>query len=484
MADFTPVGNTIIPPNPNQTLQTLSGILGMKQQQQALQQGQQTIALNSQKIAQGAIETQAQQEANSFFQGWNPGAHHDDGGVIDIGSAHDTPGYQNLSGAGRLKVDTALNGLQQQQLQNKQFATSLTADVNAAGGKLAMAAAADPSSAPQLFANFAQQGPQYQAWVNRFGDLAKKSSYNPDALRTIAAQSLDVIKQAPQPGSLDIGGNILPTTVSPLTGIQTPTGQQFNKTLAPQVYSPPGGGPQSVIGGGYGTGGTTKPPSGVPGPQPAASDWEKFGNYNESLNSRVQVASDLLPRLKLTETAADAIRTGAGTETRASMAKALQAAGAPQGLVDSVAGGNLASVQEAEKMMFQTTMSGLKQAMQGDPSRVAEFQAAEKVFPNVSTDPRARQQILGFMSDQGQRDFAEQQALNKSRTEGSFNPVTWQGDYQKQLRSGNVPGVPASQVPTPAGQSAKTVNRTGTVKNGPNKGKTVTEYSDGSREYK
>src|SRR5208282_58173 len=161
----------------------------------------------------------------------------------------------------------------------------------------------------------------------------------------------------------------------------------------------------------------------------------------------------------------------------------LQGFGAPQGLVDAVAGGNLGAAQEAEKLMFQTTFAGLRQSMQGDPARVAEFQAAENVFPNIGTDPRATRGILGFMSDQSQRDYAEQQSLNTSKLNGTFNPATWQGQYQQRLRAGQVPGVPQSQVPATAGGN-KTVTRTGTVKSGDNKGKTVTEYSDGTRDYK
>ncbi|HWY26259.1 MAG TPA: hypothetical protein VNX47_15145, partial [Nevskia sp.] len=111
------------------------------------------------------------------------------------------------------------------------------------------------------------------------------------------------------------------------------------------------------------------------------------------------------------------------------------------------AGGSLADAQEAEKYLFQTTFAGLKQSMQGDPARVAEFNSAEQVFPTIGTDPKATASVLKFMTDQGQRDFAEQQALRTARTNGTFNPVTWQADYQKQLRAAQVPGVPASQVP-------------------------------------
>lgn len=55
MPEMTPVGNTIIPPNPNQGISTISGILGLRQQQQALQTGayqQQAVQADAQQAQQ------------------------------------------------------------------------------------------------------------------------------------------------------------------------------------------------------------------------------------------------------------------------------------------------------------------------------------------------------------------------------------------------------------------------------------------------
>ena len=61
MPDMTPVGNTIIPPNPNQGIQTLSGILGIQQQRQNLQTGQYTQQ-------QAQAESQQAQQKNTELQ--------------------------------------------------------------------------------------------------------------------------------------------------------------------------------------------------------------------------------------------------------------------------------------------------------------------------------------------------------------------------------------------------------------------------------
>jgi hypothetical protein len=59
MPDFgSPVADQITPPNPSQGLQTLSGVLGIAQQQQALQQGQQQL-----DIGQSNVQS-AQQQMN------------------------------------------------------------------------------------------------------------------------------------------------------------------------------------------------------------------------------------------------------------------------------------------------------------------------------------------------------------------------------------------------------------------------------------
>ena len=232
-------------------------------------------------------------------------------------------------------------------------------------------------------------------------------------------------------------------------------GPQVGQGIPPQIVTPPGGVPTPYKGGGpvpssYGAG----------GPAPTSQDVENFGAYQQNLNHRVQVASDLIPRITQAEEALDKIRAGGGSEAYAKFGRMLQATGVvPKSLIDRVSNGDLAATQEAEKYLFQSTFAGLKQSMQGDASRVSEFNAAEQVFPSIGTDPRATKSVLNFMADQSKRDYAEQQALNKARKSGTFNPATWQADYQQQLRAGKVEGVPASQVPRGAGDTGKTVTQ-------------------------
>src|SRR5271167_2579773 len=117
MPDMTPVGTQIIPPNPNQGLQTLSGILGLKQQQQSLQIG-------GQQLQQEQIKTQQQQGVQDFFRSWDPTQHLSPDGTTDADSVHDSAAYKNAGNAKPL-IDQQLLQIKQGQLQNKQALSTL-----------------------------------------------------------------------------------------------------------------------------------------------------------------------------------------------------------------------------------------------------------------------------------------------------------------------------------------------------------------------
>jgi hypothetical protein len=62
MPDFgAPVANSITPPNPNQGIQSLSGLLGVAQQQQGLQQGQQQLQVGAGQAQQAQQQMQERQ---------------------------------------------------------------------------------------------------------------------------------------------------------------------------------------------------------------------------------------------------------------------------------------------------------------------------------------------------------------------------------------------------------------------------------------
>ena len=66
--NIQPVGAMIQPPDPNRGISTLSCILGLKQQQQGLQIGQQ-------QLQQEQLKTAQQQGVQNFFHTWDPAEH-------------------------------------------------------------------------------------------------------------------------------------------------------------------------------------------------------------------------------------------------------------------------------------------------------------------------------------------------------------------------------------------------------------------------
>lgn len=92
MPEMTPVANQVRGPDPNQTLTTLSGILGMKQ-------AQQNIALQKQQVAQQTLETQKAQGVQSFFSAFKPSEHIGPDGTVDIDSAMELPEFKNAGNA-------------------------------------------------------------------------------------------------------------------------------------------------------------------------------------------------------------------------------------------------------------------------------------------------------------------------------------------------------------------------------------------------
>lgn len=456
MDSITPVGAQIQPVDMTKGLNAYSTLLGIQQQKLGIQQQQQAIQGQAATVSQEQQKNNELQKAQQIAISAKNGNYRTPDGSLDRMKMAD-----DLAAVGPYAAQYSSNFLSQANeiVQNQTAHQNLTLSRKKEIGDTFASLASDPQvdntkviDAIERLRQSHPNDPEFSRMLTSMSTHMPPTA-SPQDLQGLMGRWSAAATGSPQaaPSQVDTGAQILPGQTNKFTGQFTPAGN-VNKKLGPTVVTPPGGVPITFGGvgggpGGRGAGGPGKNMSGFPGPQPTDQDMKNFSDYSGNLNARVAVAADTVPRLNLVEAASQNIRTGGGSEIRANLAKKAQALGLPQSTVDAIAGGNLAQVQETEKMLFQTTMSGLRQAMQGDSAHVAEFQAAERVFPSIDTDPRARQQILGFIRDQSQRDFAEQQALNDARKKGTFNPVTWQGDYQQKLRGGQVPGVPQSQVP-------------------------------------
>lgn len=462
MADFgTPIAQTVNPVG--QGFSTLNDLMNFRRSQQALQTG-----VYQQQIAQAEAQQaqQQNQELQALYQftrkaATDPTFRKEDGSLdvekFQQGATAAAPVY------GQAYIGQATNNANAM-IDNRKAMLGLSNEQRATVGNYFNAVAANPNATKEDFLDAAAQArnvsddPQYQRTIDRM----LMSSPNVRDMPTDKASQ--AIRQWARGVAMETGAPnanqsapALDSVISPSGErqyVQTnpqsplgigPVGQPIKQGIPPTIVTGPSGVPTVVKGSSAAA--AAGAGAGV-GPTPTSQDWANFGAYQTNLNSRVALASDAIPRIKQAESALDQIRGGAGAEGYAKLGRILQAAGMPQSMVDAVSGGNLGAAQEAEKYLFQTTLTGLKQSMGGGSPYAGEAAKADALFPSIGTDPRAAKAVLSFMEDQGKRDYAEQQALTKARKEGTFNPATWQADYQQQLRAGKVPGVPESQVPT------------------------------------
>ena len=165
---------------------------------------------------------------------------------------------------------------------------------------------------------------------------------------------------------------------------------------------------------------------------------QNFGDYQKDLTARVQASTNNLLRTTEARDLQSKFKPGAGSSTYADIAQKLQAIGAPQGLVDKIAGGDLGATQSFNKFLAQSVIAGVRQAAGGDQTRVAEVENFIKNNPTVNTDPRALNRLFDFTDKLAKKDFAEQEfLLNKIKT-NKLNPQTHFGEVQQFLKEQNI----------------------------------------------
>lgn len=249
MPDMIPVGDKIIPPNPQQGISSISGMLGLRQQQQQLQTGQQVLQQEQLKTAQ-------QQGVQNFFQTWDPSEHVGSDGTTDLDSALQSSAFKN-SGNAKPAVMGALLDIKNKQLTAKQSLSSLNSALVTQLGTAAGAYAKDddvmadktdaqgvnPGRAKvgALLDNFAQQSPDAARVVAIYKPMLQ---HVPQGKLTNALQALQLQAQSaseqqgqqnPVPGIINTGSNLIPTVTNRATGIPQATGQVIPTQLPPGV---------------------------------------------------------------------------------------------------------------------------------------------------------------------------------------------------------------------------------------------------------
>ncbi len=253
MPTMTPVAQDINPPDVGKGIANLSGILGIKQQQQNLQTGLYAQRRAAALAQEEGINAQAQQEVNDYFSQLDPDKWHDEHGVLDPSKiiAND-PNYKKLSGQAKMQATEKMLNMQQGQTKNVTDLASLDSD---SLGRFQQGAGAFATNDIVLHQD--EKDPKtgvnpahalVRDWVTNWGKI------NP-ANQAIANKWLPVLDQTPDgqmSGSLrrlelqaQTGAQQMQTTKPGGGAIQTKKGiQEFNvNPYAPQPVGSNVGGP-------------------------------------------------------------------------------------------------------------------------------------------------------------------------------------------------------------------------------------------------
>jgi hypothetical protein len=245
-----PVGAMIKPPDPSQAINTMSGILGLKQQRQALQTGQyqqDTAQATAQMTQQDASNRQA---AGAFFKNFDIAKHHGDDGTLDLDSALTSSEFK-ATGDSAPEIAKNLLAIKNSQLAAKTSLAGLNKDLRGQFSSQVAGLAQDPDvksgnqtgrgkvlDALEQFGEVG--GPDAQRVAGIYGKVLQNTPPEKmaQALQNLQLQARSAGEQLPQTASMDTGGQIQPGAVEPGTGAFKAAGPPVKKTLAPTEQLP------------------------------------------------------------------------------------------------------------------------------------------------------------------------------------------------------------------------------------------------------
>lgn len=252
---------------------------------------------------------------------------------------------------------------------------------------------------------------------------------------------------------LNTGGQ--QTGINEYTGL--PTGNAIRNTMTPgeaasnarentRLFFETGMGP------GAGTGGAASGAPGMPG-LPAATQVQlaksqaealnKGGvDYKTALDSKVKEGIDLSQRAQRSLALLDQFRPGLAAPVREDLGRRAAEVLAPfvgeaqaNKVGNGIAGGNIASMQEFEKMAATQAMESLKQAMESGRITQSEFKIFKDANPSIAMNREAIKNVYNFMHNITMRDYGEQQKLNDFIGKGG-NISQWPAIRSREMLGG------------------------------------------------
>ena len=378
-------------PDPNQGLGTLSGIIGLKQQQQALQTGQYQQATAQAESQQAQQKNTELQKAQTIaLQGAQSGKYTKADGSLDRQRMADdistvAPTYgQGISG----QLLSQANEI----VSNKQALQNLNVSQRKQVGDTLAAAANDPqldhSKAIDALTQLSEDNPSLARLTHSFAASLPPGA-TPEQLRGALQRAAYATtgSSGATPSTVDTGGSIQPGTTSPVSGAFTPAGAPIPKTMAPhQVVNAAGQisnvAPTGSVNVAPGNANPTTAQATVQNTQ-AAGVAQRVQQAQAAANNTTQ-AQDALTRARAILDSPDSPNTGANFENKQYVKNFLAGAGIDTKGADDA---NTLAKNLARYEASRATQAGL-----GGTDAAREL--AHNGSPNVSLDKGALKGVI------------------------------------------------------------------------------------------
>ncbi len=282
-----PVGAMIKPPDSSQAINTMTGILGLQQQRQALQTGQyqqQSAQANAQMTQQDAQNRAA---AGSFFKNFDIAKHHGDDGTLDLDSALTSDEFK-ATGDSAPEIAKSLLSIKNSQLAAKTSLAGLTGTLRDQFSSQVAGLAQDPDvksgnqtgrgKVLDAIDQFGQTSPDAKRVAGIYSQVLQNTPPEKmgQALQNLQLQARSAGEQLPTSTAIDTGPAIQGGSVAPGTGAITASGAPVRKGLGPSEQLP-------YV--------RARGAAGVEGTQGAANDEALYNDIVQKGNKAVQLKS-------------------------------------------------------------------------------------------------------------------------------------------------------------------------------------------------
>lgn len=412
MPEMTPLGNTFNPPNPMTGINTLSGIIGLKQQQQALQTGQYQQATARAESEQAQQKNAELQKVGALMQQVHGGGYRKSDGSFDRQRFADdvttmAPVY------GQAVASSALSQANEI-VQNQKAKQELTDSARASLGTTLTALAKDPntkrddvvSAYTQWLQDHKDDPAAFRVGVAQAAMLPQNDA-DPKYRETLGKYAATLTGQPTNaPSTVDTGGSIQPGQTSAVTGAFTPAGAGIPKTLAPGATPMTDAfgrpflvNPQTA---------TARPVGGSGFQQPVADQPAIMAELREARAATSQAGVTRNVNQHLLDLSSET-KTGPGTQTLQGIAAAI---GLPSGS------------RYQEISAYLDRQAALQAQVMGVPNTNAGLAAAERATGTTEYTPQALREKVKFFDALNSGAMAYRQGLDKAVGTGATPDLT------------------------------------------------------------